>query len=204
LFTALVIPARFNGAIDMIPSKETLAAAWAILGDNRQFDPEHALELYDALTAGGRIERPLVVSDPPEFEVVGTSWQKLPIWTSMLPANGGRGVKKHLVADVWDEIHVEIEENGDGWYRYDANLSLDIMDNAVQLALCRTRDSADTIFQGIHVVQGASVPGSGPEDIIGVDEGDLVSLVARTGAGLTATLQVWSAALDYERRLAKT
>ena len=187
-----------------IPSKETILAnlqAKAATHDIRLGD---VLEIYDALTAGGRIERPLVASDPPEFEVVGTSWQKLPIWTSMLPANGGRGVKKHLVADVWDETHVEIEENGDGWYRFDANLSLDIMDNVVQLALCRTRDSEDTIFQGIHVLQGASVPGSGPEDIIGVDEGDLVSLVARTGAGLTATLKVWSAALDYERRLAKT
>jgi len=187
----------------MIPSKESLASSWAALGNNRAFDPENVLELYDALTAGGRAERPLVASSPHEVSITGTTWQPLNLWVNMLPPNGGRGIKPYLVGEVWDGIHLEVEENGDGWWHWDANLSIGVTTQQVQYALRRTRDSVHTILQGIHVEVGFPLVG-GPEDTFALVQSDLVSIVARTAAGQTAVLPVWSAALDAARRLSTT
>ncbi len=164
-----------------------LATEWEALGDARALTEDHILEGLDTLEAGAAMRLPSQGVTPLELAVTGTSWQALDLFDggSATPSAGGRGLTPSLAAGT-----LTVEAGGDGWYelKYHCNLT---STEAVELALNRQRGVANAQAVESRAAAGVLSSCSG-SDLVNLQEGDVLQLVGRTGAGLTANLDIWS------------
>jgi hypothetical protein len=153
-------------------------------------------DLVAAMQAGACMWLPSQGASPKADSVTGTSWQSLDIFGGGSATPDSYGIVSNPTAGT-----MTVDSGGDGVYLWLWHASA-ASDEEVEFALQRTRDAA-TIERA---EDGRGANGRGPAlgfCFLGVEEGDVLRVVARTNPATTANLQFWSAQLLALRVLPK-
>ena len=176
------------------------AAALAALGELRAITEDDIVaalaDVADTTEAGAAMRLPSQGATPVTDSVTGTSWQTIDLLDagSATPTNGGRGLTPDLAAGT-----LTVEEGGDGWYELKYHINVTASEDT-EIAFNRNRGATNA--QSIESRAGAGALSScSGSDLVSLQEGDVVRLVARTGGGLTSNLQFWSAQITALRVL---
>lgn len=173
----------------------------ALTGDISELD---WIDLCDSTEAGVGIELLSAgASAAATVRVTGTSWQAMAsssgvnMWSTgtAIPAAGGYGLLPNKAAGT-----LTCETGGAG--KYEIGYHVNVTANQLtEFAIERNRGGV--FARGVNSRCAASILSAcSASFIVDVNEGDILSIVARTGSGLTCDMSIWSAQWTALRVLA--
>jgi hypothetical protein len=171
-----------------VPSRVQLVATLAAKAALRTLGYLDIIAGLDSVEAGAAMRLPSQGASGVSDSVTGTTWQATDWFDtgSATPETGGRGLTPDL-----DSGTLTVESGGDGWYELKYHASLTASEDT-EIAINRNRS-------GVHVqtvesrCEGGILSSCSASDLVQLQEGDVLRIVARTGNGLTSNMEVFSA-----------